>query len=322
MSLRKVLVLGDPAAKHLRPLDCLSGAAELCVTRDESKAREFAADAEILLCDLFWGRDVPALFPWLRSLRWLHSVSAGVDHMLFAELIESEVLLTNGRGAFKRALAEFVIASALHFAKDLPRLVRNQREGHWEQYDMQELHGQVMGIVGYGEIGRATAALAKAFGMRVLGLRRRPESSGGESLVDEMVPRERLLDLMAQSDYVVVAAALTPETRAMIGAPELAAMKPTGVLVNVGRGAIVSEPALLNALRERRIRGAALDVFEVEPLPARHPFYRLDNVLLSPHTADHVEGWLERGVEVFLDNFTRYQQGETLLNIVDKRAGY
>ena len=322
MSLRKVLVLGDPAAKHLRLLERLSGSAELEVRPDEASAREFAADAEIVLCDLFQGRELPALFPRLRRVRWLHSVAAGVEHLLCPELIASEVVLTNGRGAFKRALAEFVIASALHFAKDLPRLARNQRDGRWEPYDMQELHGQVMGIVGYGEIGRATAALAKAFGMRVHGLRRRPESAGAEPLLDEMVPRERLLDLMAQSDCVVVAAALTPETRAMIGAPELAAMKPTAVLVNVGRGAIVSEPALLNALSERRIRGAALDVFDVEPLPAGHPFYGLDNVLLSPHTADHVAGWLERGVEVFVENFARYQKGEALLNVVDKRAGY
>jgi phosphoglycerate dehydrogenase-like enzyme len=306
----------------LRLLDRLSGAAELCIACDEAAAREFAADAEVLLCDCLQGRELPALFPALRALRWLHSVAAGVEHLLFQELIESEVIVTNGRGAYRDALAEFVLAAALHFAKDIPRLQGNQRRGVWDQYDMQELRGRTMGIVGYGEIGRATAALAKAFGMRILALRRRPERTGADALVDEVIPRERLLDLLARADYVVVAAALTPETRGMIGATELAAMKPTAVLVNVGRGPILAEPALVSALRARRIRGAALDVFEVEPLPATHPFYGLDNVLLSPHTADHVQGWLERGVEVFLDNFARYRTGEALLNVVDKRAGY
>jgi phosphoglycerate dehydrogenase-like enzyme len=322
MTSHKVLVLGNPAGKHLRLLERLPREAELCVTCDEATARDFAAAAEIVVCDCLQGRELPSLFPDMRAVRWLHSVAAGVEHLLFPALVESDVTVTNGRGAFKDALAEFVIAAALHFAKDIPRLEGNQRRGVWEPYDMGELRGQTMGIVGYGAIGRATAALAKAFGMRVLALRRRPERTGEDALVDETVARVGLVDLLARADYVVVAAALTPETRGMIAARELAAMKPTAVLINVGRGPIVVEQDLVRALSERRIRGAALDVFDVEPLPPTHAFYALEDVLVSPHSADHVEGWLERAVEVFLDNFARYQRGEPLLNVVDKRAGY
>jgi phosphoglycerate dehydrogenase-like enzyme len=322
MTSPRVFVFGDPEATHLRLLERLPRAALMCVACDDASVREFAADAEVVLCDGFKGRELVKSFPLFRSVRWLHSLAAGVEPLLSPELIASDVILTNGRGAFKGALAEFVLAAALHFAKDVPRLQRDQREQRWEQYDMQELRGRTMGIVGYGEIGRATASLAKAFGMRVLALRRRPERTGSDALVDEMIPRERLPVLLARADYVVVAAALTPETRGMIGAGELAGMKPTAVLINVGRGPIVAEPALVSALRERRIRGAALDVFDVEPLPAAHPFYGLDNVLLSPHTADHVEGWLESAMEVFLENYARYRQREPLRNVVDKRAGY
>jgi phosphoglycerate dehydrogenase-like enzyme len=322
MSTRSVLVLGDPASKHLRLLERLPAEAAVRFARDEAEAREGAAAAEIVLCDCLKGRELPSIFPLLGRLRWLHSVAAGVDHLLFPELVASEVTLTNGRGAFKQALAEFALAAALHFAKDIPRLQRNQRQARWEPYDMEMLRGRTLGIVGYGEIGRATAALAKAFGMHVLALRRRPDKLEADVLVDELMTRQQLAELLARSDYVVISAPLTPETRGMIDARALAALRPSAVLINVGRGPIVVEESLVAALSQGRLRGAALDVFATEPLPADHAFYKLDNVLLSPHTADHVDGWLERAVEVFLENCARYLRGQSLLSVVDKRAGY
>jgi phosphoglycerate dehydrogenase-like enzyme len=317
---RTVLVLGSPSSTHLRLLERLPAEAVVRFASDESAGRKVAPEAEIVLCDCLQGRELPALFPLLGRMRWLHSVAAGVDHLLFPALVASDVTLTNGRGAFKEALAEFVLAAALHFAKDVPRLARNQRQARWEPYDMEMLRGRTLGIVGFGEIGRATAALAKAFGMRILALRRRPELR--DEMVDEMLPRERLAELLARSDYVVIAAALTPETRGMVDRAALSALKRSAVLINVGRGPIVDEQCLEAALRARRLRGAALDVFGTEPLPADHPLYQLDNVLVSPHTADHVAGWLERAVEIFLENFGRYLRGEELENVVDKRAGY
>ncbi|MEI9814092.1 MAG: NAD(P)-dependent oxidoreductase [Acidobacteriota bacterium] len=179
-----------------------------------------------------------------------------------------------------------------------------------------------MGVVGYGGIGRAAAERARAFGMKVLALRRRPELFGDDPLVDQTFDNAHINDLLAASDYVMVAAPLTPETRGLVGREQIEAMKPNAVIINVGRGAIIDEAALIEALQNDRIRGAALDVFTVEPLPVGHAFYRLKNVLLSPHTADHVQDFVHLAVECFLDNMTLFRAGQPLQNIVDKHAGY
>ncbi len=322
MTPETILVLGRADSPYLRPLERLPGDLTVHITADEPLVRQLAPRTDVVLCDFAYAQTLARHFAEMRALRWVHSLAAGVDYLLFPALVESEVVLTNGRGAFKRALAEFVIAAALHFAKDVPRLQRQQRAALWEPYDMEELAGKTLGIVGYGEIGQATAALAKAFGMRILALRRRPEFSRGDTNVDEILPGDRLLDLLVRSDYVVVAAPLTAQTRGLIGRAELAALKPTAVLINVGRGPIIDEAALVETLQTGGIRGAALDVFEVEPLPAASPLYRLENVLVSPHTADHVPGWIEAAVTVFVENVERVRSGQPLLNIVDKRAGY
>jgi len=218
-------------------------------------------------------------------------------------------VLTNARGVFSEILGEFAIAAVLFFAKGLRRMVRSQEAGVWDQFDTVEVASQTMGVIGMGDIGKAVARRAEAMGMHVVGLRR---ADGPE----------RRRDLLARSDYVVLSAPLTPETRGIVGEAELRAMKPTAILINVGRGPLVDEAALVAALREKRIRGAALDVFDEEPLPAGHPFYALDNVLLSPHSADHTPDWKQRTMRLFLDNFERYRKGEPLLNVVEKRRGY
>jgi phosphoglycerate dehydrogenase-like enzyme len=158
--------------------------------------------------------------------------------------------------------------------------------------------------------------------VKVLALRRRPELSRGDELVGETVPPERLLDLMARADDVVVAAPLTPQTEGLVGREAIAALKRTAVLVNVGRGPVVDEAALVEALEQGRIRGAALDVFETEPLPSGHPFWRQSNVLLSPHCADNVPGWVDEAMRVFLRQLERFRRGEPLRDVVDKAAGY
>jgi phosphoglycerate dehydrogenase-like enzyme len=240
---------------------------------------------------------------------------------LFPEFVASPVPLTNSRGVFSRALAEFVMAAVLHFSKDLRRMIRNQQAGVWERFGVEEVFGKVMGIVGYGSIGQAIAARARDFGMKVLALRR-SAASNNDPYADEILPPAQLLTLMERSDYVAIATPLTPETRGLVGEAALRAMKTTGVLINVGRGPTVDEAALIAALQENRIRGAALDVFDVEPLPGGHAFYGLDNVLLSPHCADHTPGWEEAAMELFLENFERFRHGEPLKNVVDKKLGY
>jgi phosphoglycerate dehydrogenase-like enzyme len=230
--------------------------------------------------------------------------------------------LTNGRGVFRDSLAEFAIGAMLFFAKDLRRMVRNQEAGRWDQFDIEMLDGQTLGIVGYGEIGRATARLARAFNLRILAVRRRAALSENDPNLDSVYAPEQLEEMLAASDFVLVAAPNTPETRGMIGEPELNVMKNSAVIINVGRGPVIVESALVQALENKRIRGAALDVFDHEPLPEGHPFYSLDNVLLSPHCADHTVGWVELAVDMFVENFRRFQDGQPLHNIVDKKAGY
>jgi phosphoglycerate dehydrogenase-like enzyme len=258
----------------------------------------------------------------MTRLHWLQTRSAGLDGILFPALVDSPVTLTNARGAFSEILAEFTIGAVLFFAKDFRRLVTSQIAGKWDPFDITEIRGQTLGLVGHGDIGRAVARCARAFGMNVLALRRRPELTRDDPHVAQVFPSEGKHDMLRQSDYVVVATPLTPESRGMIGGPEFAAMKPSAVLINIGRGPVVDETALIQALRARRIRGAALDVFETEPLPVGHPFYSLENVLLSPHSADQTSDWKERSMRLFLENFHRYRSREPLLNVVNKKLGY
>lgn len=317
-----VLVLADPTDRRLAMLEALPEETEITVG---NCVEAFARSAPKATVILNWskGRDLlEKVWRMAPRLRWIHTASAGLEHMLFPELIESAVPLTNARGVFSESLGEFTLGAVLFFAKDFRRMIRNQEAGRWEQFDVAEIAGQTIGIVGYGDIGRAVAARARAMRMNVLALRRRPELSREDPLVDEMLPAGAMKELLARSDYVTVCTPLTPGTRGMIGEAALRSMKATAVLINVGRGATIDETALARALEEHWIRGAALDVFEREPLPEGHPFYRLDNVLLSPHCADHTADWLDRNMRFFLENFARFRKGEPLLNVVDKRRGY
>ena len=256
------------------------------------------------------------------GIRWIHARSAGLDHVLVPEVVAHPALLTNGRGAFSPALAEFVLAALLFFAKDLRRLVAQQAAGAWEPFDMERLEGRTVGIVGYGDIGRAVAARLQPLGVEILAMRRRPGLSARDPLVKETLPPERFLELVTRSDDVVITLPLTPETHGLVGRDAVAAMKRTTVLVNVGRGPVVDEGALVEALEQGRIRGAALDVFETEPLPAESKLWRLPNVLLSPHCADHVPRWVDGGMRVFLRQLERFRRGAPLQDPVDKSAGY
>jgi phosphoglycerate dehydrogenase-like enzyme len=265
-------------------------------------------------------RDVFRMCP---SVRWVHSKAAGLDSVLFPELIESPVPLTNGRGVFSQSLGEFVLGAVLYFAKDFRRMVRNQMAGRWEQFDIVEVTGQTAGIVGYGDIGRAAATRLRAMGLRILAVRRQgPSLYNVDPLVDQIYSPDRRLEMIARCDYVVAAAPLTPDTRGLIGEAEFAAMKPGAVVINVGRGPVIDEAAMVRALTDGRIKGAGLDVFDHEPLPEGHPFYKLENVLLSPHCADHTADWQEQAMRFFLEQFERYRSGEPLRNVVNKKLGY
>ncbi len=304
-----VLVTADPESSYLKPLDALPEEANLIISNDRARLFALAPEADVLVNADF--RD-PALFleifPRATRARWAHVVSAGVESVLSPEIRASAIPLTNGRGVFARPLGEWVVGVMVYFGYDFPKMLRNQNARRWERYDHEELYGRTVTIVGYGSIGRAVGERACAFGMRVLtSSRRRPGD---------------LNAMLSASDYVVITAPLTDQTRGMIGAAQFAVMKPNAVIINVGRGAVIDEDALLAALQNKKIRGAALDVFTQEPLPSDHPFWGMENVIVSPHSADSLPDSREQAVEFFVQNFKRFANGEPLQNVVDKNAGY
>jgi phosphoglycerate dehydrogenase-like enzyme len=277
-------------------------------------------DTEVLF--LRWGLDQEVfqrLISETSNLQWVHTISAGVEHVLFPDLIESDIVLTNASGVFNVPIAEMVLSYMLAVAKRLPDFLIQQRDHRWNTLRLEELRGQTAGIVGMGSIGTEVARLCQTFGMTVLGLQRHAEPS---QHADEVLPSEDLHDLMSRSDFVVIAAPLTEETRGMIGATEIAAMRPDAWLINIARGAIVDQPALIEALEEERIGGACLDVFAEEPLPEGSPLWNLPNVIITPHnswSSPHLE---DRAADLFLENLERYVAGRPLMNVVDKEAGY
>ena len=324
MATDTVLVLASPAEPQLAFLGQLPQEIHVAVGNSVDVLRSASRNATIILNWSGSGALLREAFQMCPNLRWVHTRAAGVDSVLFRELIESPVPLTNGTGVFSPSLAEFVLAAILYFAKDFRRMIRNQYAGVWEAFDVLPVSGSTVGIIGYGDIGRAVAKATRAMGMRVLAIKRHspPLFKLDDPLVEQIYSPDRRIEMLSRCDYVVVSAPLTSETRSMIGKPEFAAMKTTAVIINVGRGPIIDEAAMIDALFERRIKGAALDVFDQEPLPDRHPFYTLENVLLSPHCADHTPDWLDQAMQFFLTQFERFRKGEPLVNLVNKKQGY
>jgi len=252
---------------------------------------------------------------------WIHSFSAGVDHLMSPEVKACGAPVTNAKGCFSQSLAEFTLMGCMYFDKDVPRLQANRVAAKWERYTMGELAGQTLGIVGYGDIGQAVGRLAAAFQMKVLAYRR---TAGREAPGVTMCVGEGGLDtLLATSDFVVAALPGTPDTHHFFTAERFTKMKPTAVFINVGRGSCVDEAELILALSSQRLRGACLDVFEVEPLPADSSLWWLDNVLLSPHIADltatYFPSTVRRFAELSADFFTK---GRPFPSLVDLELGY
>jgi phosphoglycerate dehydrogenase-like enzyme len=323
MSNDTILVLANPGEPQLAMLEQRLTGVRIIIGNAFEVFEQDAANANVLFN---WSGSLALfkqVFARCPNLRWVHSRSVGLERTLFPELIESTVPLTNGAGVFSASLGEFALGAILYFAKDFRRMIRNQMAGVWEAFDVSWASGQIVGIIGYGDIGRAIATRARSLGMRVLAVRRHASTSyGTDPLVEQSYPPERRLEMISRCDYVVASAPLTSETRGMISEPEFAAMKPTAVVINVGRGPVIDEAAMIKALSSGRIKGAALDVFDHEPLPVSHPFYKLENVLLSPHCADHTPDWLDNAMRFFIEQYERFRKGQPLLNIVDKRLGY
>jgi phosphoglycerate dehydrogenase-like enzyme len=262
------------------------------------------------------------------TIKWIHARSAGIDFCMSPQLVAFDGVVTNARGLFSSSLAESTLLAASHFAKNVPRLLQQQRDKKWCPFVISELRGATLGIVGYGSIGRAIAKLARAYGMKIVAVRRtyaQQQSHDTDEFCDCIYGPDGLNQLFAESDYIVCSAPLTDETKGMIGRQQLLEhAKQDAVFINVGRGPIVDEDALVEALSPGgRLKGAGLDVFVTEPLPSSSPLWNMTNVLVSPHNMDMTATFMHEATEWFLRvNVPRFVQGQELCNQVNPKDGY
>lgn len=311
----KVLVYNQMADDYRRMLAERFPDVDVVVAPDEDGLHRLLPEADVLLA---WRFRVESL-RHARRLRWVQLTSAGVEHVLRAPEYVPGIVVTNARGIHAEVMADFALGVVVMLQWDFPRLLRNQQARLWRHQFTEPLAGKTLGVVGVGAIGAEIARRGVAFGMEVLGVRRHPDPVDG---VRRMFAPDRLPEMLAQCDFVVLVVPATPGTERMIAERELRAMKPTAYLVNIARGAVVDEPALVRALRERWIAGAALDVFAAEPLAADSPLWAMENVIVTPHIAGEPEPYARRVMDVFGDNLVRWREGRPLRNLVDLARGY
>lgn len=285
----------------------------------DEKGLPQAADAEVA----FSGnnpRRVRQLLDATPKLRWYHTVSAGVENMPLPELAERGIVLTNNSGSYDIQIAEHLIAFVFAASRQLHRYHDNQRASEWKAEAHHELRDATIVVYGMGSIGSEIARLASAIGMRVIGVRRKPGAPTAG--VERVVSAGQLTEIVGEADYLAIAAPLTEATRGAISREVISRMKPSAWIMNIARGAIVDEPAMIEALQQKRIGGAALDVFTTEPLPRESPLWKLENVIITPHHSGSSPRAGERTLALFAENLRRYKAGEPLMNRVDYEAGY
>lgn len=282
--------------------------------------RRALPEAEVVLLWSFRTGLLQQAWPSATRLRWVHVAGAGVDATIFPELVASDVVLTNSRGVFDGAMAEYAMALMLAAAKDLPGTIALQARHDWRFRLTESLAGKRLVVVGPGSIRRAVARHAAAFGMEVTAVGR--HARGGDADFQRVVGRDELTDALAEADYVVLTIPLTPESRGMLGREALAAMRPTARLVNLARGAVLDQQALVEALASGRLAWAALDVFDHEPLDQDSPLWDLPNLLVSPHISGDTVESARALVKLFLENLDRWSRGAPLRNVVDKHLGF
>ena len=315
-------------ADRARLADAL-GADRLIVVKERAELRDaLAAHPETdVICSFFPPRDTLSLAP---NLRWVALPSAGADGALRAGLVrpEGKPIVTTASGVHAIPISEHVLSVMLLWTHHWPKLLELQREKEWPPFNrrsemtVHELYGATLGVIGLGAIGRRVAQLGRAFGMRILATRYSARSGDTDPDVDELLPAAQTPDLLRQADFVVIAAPGADQTRHLIGADELAVMKPGAFLVNIARGSIVDEEALIAALRAGRIAGAGLDVFATEPLPPESPLWEMPNVIISPHNSGMTVNYSRRFTDILLDNLARFRAGTPMRNVVRAERGY
>ncbi len=288
---------------------------------DESKIEERIGDFDVL----FAIRITPQILKKARNLRWIQSPFVGVDSLMIEEIKKSDIIVTSAKGIHSIQASDHVFALILFFSRKLNEIVEEKRKKIWKKrhpfpFDpLDELNGKTLGIVGLGSIGREVARKGKCFGMKVLGVKRTP---GEVDNVDRVYGIEGLDEVLKKSDFLVLCVPYTKETEKLIGERELRLMKSSAYLINIARGGVVDEEALIRALKEGWIRGAGLDVFSEEPLPPSSPLWEMENVIITPHVAGSTPYYWDRAVSIFVNNLRRFMRGEKLINVVDKEKGY
>ncbi len=314
---RVVLILSRLEERYLDQIRAVDPSLKVVAASEGDRALAQAPEAEVIVA---W-QIPPAVMERASRLRWIHATAAGVDTLLFPAVQEGKVVLTSSVGVHTTGLPEHVMALVLMFARRLHVAVRSQMAHRWNRASSmgEEVAGKTLGVLGLGAIGRALSHRASAFGMRVIGTKRTPEPIPH---VERILPPEGTDEVLRESDFVAVILPLTPQTRGLIDARALGLMKRTAVLINVGRGAVVQETALIGALRAGTIAGAGLDVFEREPLPADSPLYDMENVVITPHVSGASPTYFDRAIPFFCENLRRYLAGQPMTNVVDPARGY
>lgn len=311
----RILVLVAPGELPLPGLETLPTGVELTTVSAEAELREQLMHADVLVVADFRTGLLERCWPAHHDIKWVHATSAGVDALLFPALVKSDLLLTNARGVFDLGIAEYVLGAVLMFAKDTLGNLRHQRAHRWQHRETDLISGKQALIIGAGSIGGEVARLLSALGLEVTGVAR---SARDTPHFKQVVANDDLEKHLPNADYVVVTAPLTPATEGLINRQMLALMKPHAVLINVGRGAVVVTDDLVEALQQRVIAGAALDVVEPEPLPAQHPLWDMPNVMISAHMSGDFVGWRDALGEQFKANLEHWLADEDLFNQVDK----
>jgi phosphoglycerate dehydrogenase-like enzyme len=316
MSALKIAVVNSLADRHK---EIIAKAYKDCtiVTCSQDELAAHIKDTDILVC--WGGSDIRAVFPLANKLKWIQALSAGVEGLLFPELVTSDIILTNAKGIHGISVSEHVFAMLLMFTRGLNVLLKQQANKNWKRVRTEEIYDKTMGIIGLGSIGREIAKKAKGMGMQVVATKREMTT---ELFVDRLYPADELLTMLPQCDVVVAALPLLPSTQSLIRLKHFNAMKSTAYFINIARGNIVYEPDLITALQEGFIKGAGLDVFTDEPLPETSPLWNMSNVIITPHMAAISPSYLDRAIGIFASNLARFTNQTSMLNIVDKQKGY
>lgn len=312
------LVVANPLSdEKIKQLEKAVPGAVVEAYRNPKEALPHVGDADALA---LWGfQDVEPLLQAGPHIRWVHSLSDGVEKLLTPSMMERPILLTNSHGVHDRAVSEHTLALLLSWFRRIPDAVRHQAAHEWVRPHGESLFGKTILIVGFGSIGRAIAQRAKVFETHILAVKKHLST---EMFADHVYTEEQLLEILPQADIVIAALPSTPETENFFGKEEFQAMKPSALFINIARASVVDETALIEALQNKEIAGACMDVFSKEPLPPDHPFWSMDNVIMTPHIASMVPDFWHKLTSLLQTNFIAFSRGERLMNVVDKKKGY